>query len=257
MCNPRQVRVRATHRLAEAWQDEIRRQVTVSGEARGRASLREPLDASLGGPVLAALEQVMADSPDWEEVDGGFRRRLDGGYVQYHADTRELEIVAEVAEAIQAAGVAGRTIGGILDEEVEIEGVGRYYDDGWGGRTEARARREAEADLDEARLRAGVERRAAARDAASREHAAELDAGARADAMASLERLAQERSMGLDRAAAAVLASIGVQGRAFLNQALAQAYRDAILAFARSRRAEGIRMSESGGVLDIEFEMEI
>jgi hypothetical protein len=240
MCNPRQVRVRATHRLAEAWQDEIRRQVTVSGEARGRASLREPLDASLGAPVLAALEQVMADSPDWEEVDGGFRRRLDGGYVQYHADTRELEIVAEVAEAIQAAGVAGRTIDGILDEEVEIEGVGRYYDDGWGGRTEARARREAEADLDEARLRAGVERRAAARDAATREHAAELDAGARADAMA-----------------AAVLASIGVQGRAFLNQALAQAYRDAILAFARSRRAEGIRMSESGGVLDIEFEMEI
>jgi hypothetical protein len=75
--------------------------------------------------------------------------------------------------------------------------------------------------------------------------------------MARLEQLAGERSMGLDRAAAAVLASIGVQGRAFLNQALAQAYRDAILAFARSRRAEGIRMSESGGVLDIEFEMEI
>ena len=92
--------------------------------ARGRESLRVPLDASLGAPVLAALEQVMADSPDWEEVEGGYRRRLDGGYVQYHADTRELEIVAEVAEAIQAAGVAGRTIGGILDVEVEIEGLG-------------------------------------------------------------------------------------------------------------------------------------
>ena len=257
MCNPRRVRVRATHRLAEAWQDEVRRQVTVSGEARGRASMREQLDGSLGGPVLLALEQVLAESPDWQRVEGGFRRQLDGGYLYYHADTRELEIVAEVAEAIRAAGVAGRSVSGILDQEVEIEGVGTYYDDGWGGRTEETAQRDAETDLETARLRAALQAREAAREAAAREHEDELEMGAQADAMARLEALARERSMSLDRAAGAVLSSIGVQGRALFNQALASAYRDAILAYARSRRAEGVRMSDSGGVLDIEFEMEM
>ena len=42
------------------------------------------------------------------------------------------------------------------------------------------------------------------------------------------------------------------------HQALAEAYRDAILAYARSRRATGISWSEEDdGALNIEFELEV
>jgi len=257
MCNPRHVRVRAAMHLAEAWNQEVRRQVTLHGAATGRASVRESLAGSLGVPVLSALDRVLDGLEGWQAQDGDYRYDLDGGYVLYHADTGELEIVAELTSEITAEGTAGTTVSGRVDENVEVEGTGRYYDDNWGGYTEETARRDAEANASRNLEDAAAERLAQARAEVEGRVAATVEAQARAAAQAALADLTTAQIAELERRAEQQLTTVGVQGRRVFHQALAQAYRDAILAYARSRHAEGVRLSGSEGVLDIEFEMEI
>ena len=256
MCNPRRIRVRASRRLSESWDQEVRRQVTLHGQAVGRASVRERMADTLGRPVLVALDRVLDGLDGWRQVDNGYRHDVDGGYVIYHADTSELEIVAERHTDVEAAGEAAVTVQGGVDETVDAEGVGRYYDDGWGGYTKDTARRDAQANAQQELERAAAERVARRR--------AELESGAADDLMAQAQESAQAaltaataaRTAQLEQDAMQQLTNVGVQARALFNQALAQAYRDAILTFARSRQAQGLRVSQTGGVLDIEFEME-
>lgn len=257
MCNPRRIRVRATAHLAEAWDQEVRRQVTLYGPAVGRAATRESLSASFGIPVLSALDRVLDQLDGWQPHDDGYRHDVDGGYVYYHADTGELEIVAELRADVRAEGEAETTVSGTVEETVEAEGVGVWYDDGWGGYTEVTAQRDAEANADTELARARADRLAQARAEAEAGAAEAVHAQARQAAQAALTEATAARTAELEHQATQQLASVGVQARAAFQQALALAYRDAILAYARSRQAEGVRLSSSDGVLDIEFEMEI
>ena len=182
MCNPRRVRVKATRQLAEAWDHEVRRQVTLGGRAVGRAAVREQVADRLGRPVLATLDDALAGLDGWQAVDDGYRIDLDGGYAQYHSDTGELEIVAELAEDIQAQGEAAATVRAEVEALIEAQGTGRYYDDGWGGLTEQTARRDAEADAQRALERVAAERTSQAKQAA--ESGAGQQVRARAEAAA-------------------------------------------------------------------------
>jgi hypothetical protein len=257
VCNPRRVRVRATRQLAESWAHELRRQVTRTGQASGEARVREQLGSSVGGPALAALTAVLAVTPGWVRVDDTFVHQVDNGQVIYHPLTRELEIVATAMAEVEASGEVTRTVRGELSGNVEAEGVGVYYDDNWGGRTqehaELDANRQAEAALDAI----ARERAQAARDAAEVAEGDALLSEAEERAARALAAVTAAREQQLRREATARLAAVGVQGRNIFHQALAGAYRDAILAFARSRRAEGIRCTDTDGVLDIEFELQI
>lgn len=257
MCNPRQVRIRATAHLAEAWEQEVGRQVTLHGSATGRAAIRQSLAAGLGIPVLSALDRVLDGLDGWQQRDDGYRHDVEGGYVHYYPDTGELEIVAEIAADVQAVGEARTTVSGSVEDDVEVEGVGRYYDDGWGGYTEATAERDARANADSELERARSERLDRAR--ADLEAAVEgtLDAQAAQAAQAALAEATAARTAELERQAQDRLTAVGVQGRTMIQRAIGMAYRDTIIAYARSRRAEGVRVSDSGGVLEIEFEMEI
>ena len=258
MCNPRRVRVRATRELAEDWAQEVRRQVTRTGLAAGEARVRESLSDSVGGPTLAALTDVLARTGGWTARDDGtFAHELDGGVITFDPDTCELEITATVSTEVSVTGEASTTVDTQVSGTVEAEGEGVYYDDGWGGYTAETAQRDAEQNLsramDEAlrrrREQASQEADAAAGDAVEREAAVRAEAAFAAAAAA--------REDELRRAAADRLMAIGVQGRALFNAALAEAYRDAILAYALSRRASNLHHSEQDGVLDIEFELEI
>ncbi|TQS46757.1 molecular chaperone DnaJ [Cryptosporangium phraense] len=255
MCNPRRVRVRASRTIEDAWEQQVRRQVVRRGTATGEARVRESLDATLGGPTLAALAGVLGRIPGWEQDGDSFRHAVEGGYVAYHPQTREMEIVAQASADVQVTGDASEVVRGTVSETAEVEGVGTYYDDGWGGRRESDARRDAELDaerglaararelLDEARRQADLAEGARV----------EAEAGERADA--ALAEAARTRAEALSRAAEARLEAVGVQARSVFHRALAEAYRDAILAYARARRAEGLRLTEAGGVIEIEFEM--
>jgi hypothetical protein len=250
--------VRATRELAEAWAQEVRRQATRAGRAVGEARVRESLADSVGGPTLAALTDVLARTSGWTELpDGTFARELAGGTLTFDPDTRELEITASVSAEVSVTEEAATTVDARVSETVEAEGEGIYYDDGWGGRTERTAQREAERNasiaIEEAlrrrREQASREAEAAAGDAVEREAAARAEAAFTA---AAARREDELRRMAADR-----LTAVGVEARALFNAALAEAYRDAILAYARSRRASNLHHSEREGVLDIEFELEV
>jgi len=258
MCNPRRIRVRATRELAEAWDQEVRRQVTRTGRTSGEARVREALADSVGGPTLTALTAVLGRLDGWAEFpDGTFRHELDGGLVAFDPQTRELEIVATLTADVSVTEAASASVTAEVSEVVEADGEGVYYDDGWGGRTADTAQREAERNLERAMaeaLRAGRERASQAAEAAA-EADVERAASARADAALTAATAAQ--AAGLRRAAADRLTTVGAQGRSLFHAALAQAYRDAILSFARSRGASNVQASEAKGVLDIEFELDI
>lgn len=257
MCNPRRIRVRATRELAVAWEQEIRRRVVRSGQATGSARVCESLRGSVGAPTLAALPGVLARTPGWEETEDAFRFSFDGGYVTYRPAVAELEIVATVSADIEAVGEATETVRGQVTGTIEAEGTGMYYDDRWGGTNPESARREArlaaEADLD----RQAEERVRTARGEAGPTAEGEAQQAAAARAEAELAAAALAREPELREQAAARLAAVGVMARNHFHHALADAYRDALLAFARSRGAEFVRCSETDGVLEIDFELQI
>lgn len=258
MCNPRRIRVRATAELAEAWEQEVRRQATRSGRAAGEARVREPLAESVGGPTLTALTAVLARLDGWVEFpDGTFRHELDGGMITFDPQTRELEIVATVTAEVSVTEEAATTVTAEVSDTVEAEGEGVYYDDGWGGRTEDTARRDAEQNLRESMTEALRTRRRRAEDEADAAAGDEVEREAAQRAATAFAAASAARAAELRREAAQRLMTVGVEGRALFHTALAEAYRDAILAYARSRRASNLRHSEQDGVLDIEFELEI
>ncbi|MBG0562558.1 molecular chaperone DnaJ [Actinoplanes aureus] len=256
MCNPRRIDVTATQHLREAWEHEVRRAATISGAATGRARIVESLDTTLGAPTLAALAQTLDRADGWVLDGDVYRYEMAGGYVAYHTDTCELEIVAVLAEELSATGEASRTVSGEVDRDIEASGSGIHYDDNWGGITEDDARREAERQAQRNLSAAREEALSAAQTAAAAEHLADLDASARAAATAELDRLVGERSAQLNEAAAESLAAIGVRGRNEFHRVLAEAYREAVLAYARVRGADSVHVVESDGVLEIEFEIQ-
>jgi FtsH ternary system domain X2 len=242
MCNPRRVRVHATRLLAEAWDHEVRRQVTLTGRAVGRASIREQVGDRLGRPVLASLEGVLAGLDGWEIVDGGYQTTLEGGCARYHSSTGELEIVAELADDVQAQGEAATTVQAQVEALIQAEGTGHYYDDCWGGFTEHTARREAEQDAQQALARIAAERMSEARSLAESGASDQVRSQAEAAAERALAAATAARVQQLQQAALERLATVGAQARVRFNQAVAGAAHRAILAYARSRRAEGLEV---------------
>lgn len=257
MCNPRRVRVTATREIAEAWQQQVRRQVQRTGRADGEVRIREPLGTTIGGPTLAALATVLANSPGWERQGDAFRHELEHGYVRYDPAARELEIVATATADVSVSVEATATAAGELAEEVRAEGEGVYYDDEWQGITAEDARRNAEQDAAAALDAAARQRIEQARREIDEREGTQVQAEAEARADAALSAAATERSLQLRDEAAARLTAIGIEGRNLFYQALGAAYRDAIMAFARSRGADGLRCTEGDGVVDIEFELDV
>lgn len=258
MCNPRRIRVRATRELAEAWEQEVRRQATRSGRTSGEARVRESLADSVGGPTLTALTAVLSRLDGWQELpDGSFSRELDGGVVTFDPQTRELEIVATVTAEVSVTGEASTVVSAAVSETLEVEGEGVYYDDGWGGYTEQTARRDAERNLERSIAETLRQRREQASASADAANADRVSREAEERAEAAFTATAAARAAELHREAADRLLAVGAQGRALFHAALADAYRDAIIAYARSRRASNLQTSEQDGVLDIEFELEV
>jgi hypothetical protein len=255
MCNPRRVEVRASRQLAESWEHEVRRLAALTGTAAAEVRIREELDADIGQPTLAALVSVLDGHDEWELADGAYRYRLADGYVAYHVEDQELEIVVQLSDEVSAEAEASVTMGGRLDETITATGTGRYYDDGWGGITEDDARQAAERDVEQ-RLEARTRERAAEVAAAAESaHDEAVRALAEERAAADLATRVAERSRALRAEALARLSAAGIEARNAFNQALALAFRDAIVAYARAHGASGLICTDEGGVVDIQFEI--
>lgn len=254
MCNPRRIEVTASRQVAEAWVREVHRVATQTEVVTGAARVLQPLDASVGAPALAALEQVLqAGLAGWTAVAGGYRHELDGGYVTYLADERALEIVATACAQVQGQGRSSAALSGQLQEELTATAEADYYDDGWGGWTQEhaheQARRAAEARVLEAQTKR-IEEQAQAAVAAQE---GRLRAAAQQAAATDLAARAEQRRAELAREAAARLQTLGVHARQAFHGLLAQAYRQALLALARRRGAQNIICSDGADYLEIEF----
>lgn len=254
MCNPRRIEVTATRQVAEAWEREVRRAASLSGSVTGEARICQQLDASIGAPALAALERALeAGIAGWTVMDNGYRRDVDGGYVVYSLASRTLEIVATASDIVHGQAEVRARLSGRVEEALLSRGEGRYYDDGYGGRTQERARKEAQKAA-EAGLGAQLHARLEGEMKAAEQAA---DSGLRADAEAAAQAdyaaRAEERREALARQAADRLAAVGVQARRAFHGVLALAYRDALLALARRRGAQSIQCNESGDMLEIDF----
>jgi hypothetical protein len=257
MCNPRRVHVTASRELLEAWQHEVQRVITLSGDVNAEVRIREVLDASIGAPTLAVLERALSEANGWHRDGDTFTYPLDGGHVAYHADTQELEIVASAADEVSVEIASTEVVHGELAETVDITGTGIFYDDGWGDITADDAHAEAVRDVEiqlAARRRQLIDAAQAAAEAA---HGDTVAATAAAEAQAQLERRRAARAEELRIEASGRLTAVGIQGRNVFHQALALAYRDAILAYAHARGAEGVTCTDHDGVLEIQFEMSV
>jgi hypothetical protein len=254
MCNPRRIRISATRRIREAWEREVSRVCELSEIVAGEARVRDAMAATVGRPALRALERFLADDcSGWETVEGGYRRNVEGGYARYCTDTHELEIVAVLQEEVRVAAEHREVLTGEIDAELEAEGEGRYYSDGWGGRTKERAEVEAQEDgqrrLDEAAAKSQREAAEKAEEGA----ADAVEAQARRQAEEKLEATRQRRREELAEQARQHLEAVGTRARQVFNQALSQAYRDAILAYARAHGADNIQCTEDDNVVELEF----
>ena len=256
MCNPRYVRITATRQLDEAWQREVTRVVSLQENVRGEARVRQPLGATVSRPALRALESALAGpASGWVESDEGYRFDVEGGYAIYHPDDQSLEVVAYMEAEVRAEAEARDVLEGRVTGEVTVEAEGHYYDDGWGGHNEASGRRAAEAAADQrlaAAARARVENEARETEARA---SSRIEAAARSQAEEELRRRAAERQAALAAQARRHLEIIGVRARQAFHGLLAQAYRDAILAYARQHQAEGVQCHDDGEVVEIEFSL--
>jgi hypothetical protein len=257
MCNPRRIEITATRELSEAWQREVSRTAALSARVVGEARVSQRMGDTLGGPALKALEAALGGGDTgWCEVEEGYRLDVPGGYAVYRTDDQTLEIVAVREAVVEAKGEAKAVLSGEVRDTLAVEAGATYYEDGWGGRTEDRAKAEAEKSaqrqLDAAaqvRLRdAGQEAEAAAESG--------LTAQAEAAAQAELDRAAALRREELARQANQNVEAVGLRCRQAFHALLARAYRDAILAYARRNGAEGVQCREGEDGVEIEFQMQ-
>jgi hypothetical protein len=256
MCNARRIRITATRQLDQAWQREVSRSVDLCTGVVGEARVRQPLDATLGGPALNALEAILAGGESgWTEVDQGYRFDVEGGYVIYLVDERALEIVAQTEDVVQATGEASTVLEGQVREEVSVQGVGKYYDDGYGGHTPERAQEAAEKDADTKLDNAAQAKVEDAQKEAEDRESGRVEAEARAKAQEQLQQRAAQRQEQLEEQARQHLETVGLRSRQAFHRVLAQAYRDAILTYARRQGAEGVVCNENEDSVEIEFSM--
>lgn len=259
MCNPRRIRVQATRRIAEAWQAEIEQAHRAHGDVTAEARLAQSIGDLLPPPARTAFEQAMRSAADWEWADGEYRRVVPGGQVTYRPDSGELEIVIKLSVAIEEIATATLVERGEVTDEVTADASGTYY----GGTQNAeharvQAQRTADARADEmaaARAEALKHRAQETARHVLNERTAEAAEQARATAEERLTTRADEMRPELDQQAGDRLQAVREETLKGIFQLVAAGYSAALQAYA-AENGENLRVSEEGGVIQIQFEVE-
>ncbi len=254
MCKPRRVTITTTRELQEAWSREVSRSVQLSQILQGEARVTQSFADTLAQPVLNGIDLALGKGlPGWSVSGEGYRHEIEGGYVFYHLDRHEVEIVAVADSSVVVTGSASDQLTGQVVETLSVEASGDYYDDGWGGRTEAAGRVDAEKKAEEALARESAKKLKDAADQAATEAAGRLDERAKADAERKMAEEAAARQASLNLQASERLQTVGVRGRQVANRLLAEGYRAAVMAYARTSGADGIQCTDNAESLEIEF----
>jgi Skp family chaperone for outer membrane proteins len=173
----------------------------------------------------------------------------------YHPDTHQLTVETRLAELVTAEAQGAAEASGVTAGEVAVEAVGKYYEDGWGGRTEERALEEAQAEAEE--------KLAQAVDALHREQNREVIEAAEAEARAEAEVRARET---LAEKQAEVRAALRGQLQATLaraeervyhtvNRAVGEAYRQTLRQLVLESGGRVLMDEQTGSVINMELEL--
>lgn len=262
MCNPRRVMIHLSRAIEEAWRTTVEQAATVQGEVQelARVTADIPLNAEMGDRALEMLERVMQGEFDefepWDrDEEGNYRRDLGEVILIYHPGSHQLIVEASLTEQISAEARATAEAGGFTVGEVAVEAVGRYFDDGWGGRTEEYARREAQSSA-ERKLQEATEA------LHRQQHATEIDAAqseARAQAevraSAELEQLNHKTREALRERLQAILANAQDRVRHTMNRMVGEAYRRTLIELVQRNRGRVLTDERSGSVINLELEL--
>ncbi len=262
MCNPRRVMIHLTRAIEEAWRTTVEQVASAEGEVRELARITTdiPLADEMGDQALAMLERIMQGEFEgfepWEQdEDGNYRRDLEGVVLIYRPGGRQLIVEAGLTERISAEARGAAEAGGFTVGEVAVEAVGRYFDDGWGGRTEEHARKEAQA-----RAERELEEKAEALH--RREHAAEIQAAetrALAEARESADAELEQQRRTTRETLRANLQNMLVQARErvhhTMNRLVGEAYRRTLIELVHQNGGRVLTDERSGSVYNLELEI--
>lgn len=262
MCNPRRVMIHLARCIEEAWQRTIEATASESGGVAERAQLSAdvPLDAEMGDMALEMLERVLSGEFEgfkpWDrDGQGRYRRDLGDVTMIYDPQSHRLSIETQLSEMVSAEARGAAEASGFTVGEVTAEAIGRYYEDGWGGRTEERAMEEAQTEA-ERKLQEAVEALHREQNAPALE-AAEAQAQAEAQEQAR-EALAQRQAevrAALRERMQATLARAEERVYHVMNRAVGQAYRQTLRRVVRENGGRVLKDEETGSVISMEMEL--
>lgn len=262
MCNPRRVMIHLARSIEQAWRHTVEQSAAACDEVTelARINAQVNLDEEMGDTALEVFERVLAgefeDFEPWTRDSlGHYRRDLGRVTLVYDPVHHRLTVEAQLTELVTAEARATVEASGFTVGEVAVEAVGRYYDDGWGGRTRERAVEEAEVEA-EKRFKQAI-------DALHREqHAEELSRAAdeaqkKADNAASQElaRLQAEARNALRKQLQVVLAQAEDQVYHVMNRAVGETYRQTLHQLVRDNGGRVITDERTGSVINMELEL--
>lgn len=262
MCNPRRVMVHLTETIEEAWREIVTQIAQTEGQVQelARLTVDIPLNAEMGDIALAMMTRLMAGEYDdydpWQQDEAGnFRRELEQVTLVYTPGSGQLMVEARLTELITAEAEAAAEAAGLTVGEVAVEAVGHYYDDGWGGRTEERARRDAQTKAEErlAAARADLHRQQHADEMATA--AEQARAEAEAAAAAELMRLQNEARAALRQRLQVILADAQDEVYHTMHRLVGEAYRRSLIELTLQSGGRIISDDRSGSVINLELEL--
>ncbi len=256
MCNPRRVLVQLAQEVREEWSRTVDAHVIEQADIAAEALLETQINLAteLGTVALEELRALLvAGYGGWQADADAFTLTLENGItLRYIPETGQLRVLARLSETVEAAASASGSAAGLVEGNVEVEGVGRYYDDGYGGYTAETARRMAEQDAQ--RRLAAAQRQftdAQQRDAleAARQ---EAEARARVEAQARLREARERRQAILQDQLETLLRESEEQVQAAIGALLGQTYRRAIIRLAQEGGGQVMRDEAEGAVIELE-----
>lgn len=248
MCNPRRVLIRLAELVREEWQRTIEAHVTAQTEISAQATLATQIDLAveLGDIALQELRRLLTEGFGGWQADGtAYTLALEHGIrLRYQPERGQLAVHAHLSETVQSAASTSGTFSGTIEAEIEVEGVGRYYDDGWGGHNEAWAREEAARN---AQHQLAATREQLVRDAARQQ----AEAQAREEAQARLREQVEQRQAALEEQLNTLLRDSEEHVQAAIGNLLGQTYRRAIIRIVTEGGGHVIQDSEQGAIIDL------
>ncbi len=262
MCNPRRVMVNLSQSIEQSWRALIEQTARAEGQVQelARISADISLGAELGDVALEMLERVLRGEFEgfepWErDNEGNYRYDLGDVVLIYQPGGHQLQIEARLTELISADARGTAEATGLTVGDVAVEAIGHYYSDGWGGRTEAFARKEAETRAEQ-KLIDAIE------NLHRQKHADEIEAAeiqarthAEQEAAIALDHARQAMRAAMRERLQVILANAENRIHHVMNRLVAETYRQSLIQLVHENGGRVLSDEHTGSVMNLELEL--